>query len=85
METIEVKNLWGRIQNALGYVTNPFNLSSHSEDKFLINGVELCFWGENTRKAVMCVGDDLENTIEVWNSEGGLKWAWRNLKERGII
>lgn len=84
---VEVKELWNELKTIIAKCRfNPYNYGAEFEENIEVNGTTINFFaGLKVGTTAMAINGDYENAIDLFNSEGGLKWAWRNLKEKGII
>lgn len=84
---VEVKNLWNELKMLIAKCRfNPYNYGAEFEENIEVNGTTLNFFaGLKVGTTAMAINGDLENAVDLFNSDGGLKWAWRILKEKGII
>lgn len=84
---IEAKDLWNELKILIAKCRfNPYNYGSEFEENIEVNGTTLNFFaGLKVGTTAMAINGDFENAVDLFNSDGGLKWAWRILKEKGII
>lgn len=83
---IEVKKLWNAIEYAIEKTHSHPYRRVDDEVEMEVNGASLSFsTGLEKYTCDLMINGDFNNIITLFNGQGGLKWAWRNLKELGII